>query len=127
MKNIITEGSNREPAINFNANTGQLQIAGRSIPEGIGYDFYQPLLEWVQDYVKKPAKRTDITFKLEYCNTASFEIIFREMLRRLDLLASSGNNVTMHWHYEKGDDDMKDAGQDLASLLKHIKVQITSY
>lgn len=124
MKNIITEGSKREPAINFDASTGQLQISGRSIPEGIGYEFYQPLLDWVQNYVTNPARKTDVIFQLEYCNTASFEIIFREMLRKLDILAGTGHKTTMHWYYEKGDDDMKDAGHDLGSLLKNIKVKI---
>ena len=49
MENLDLNGSSKTPTVNFNATTGVLTLAGRSIPEN-SIEFYKPLLAWIEEY-----------------------------------------------------------------------------
>lgn len=115
MEIITIEGTAKTPAIKFDAAQGKLEIKGRSIPEdAIG--FYKNLLEILDQYVNSFSKPSLVDIQLEYFNTASSKCIY-EVLKRFDAIHSKGGNVTINWYYEEDDDDMRDTGEDYASLL----------
>ena len=116
MDNLIIEGSNKTPAISFKAETGTLEIAGKSIPEN-SFGFYQPLFSWIDNFVLNPVAKTDIKISLEYFNTSSSKCLL-DILRKLEALKKSGKStVTVSWYYEADDEDMMEAGQDYDSLV----------
>ena len=51
MENILIEKSNDTPMVNFNAESGILQISGDSYPEFPG-NFYTPIIKWLEEYIK---------------------------------------------------------------------------
>lgn len=115
MENIQLVGTDRTPKIDFNSETGILEISGRSIPEN-SITFYKPLFDWLDNYVEQPQKYTKIEFKLEYFNTSSSKCIL-DMLRKLERLPEEGFSTLVKWYYDDGDEDMEESGNDFKSLI----------
>ncbi len=115
MENIKLEGTGRTPEVSFDALTGNLLIAGRSIPEN-SIAFYQPLFDWLDDYVKKPSVNTLFEFNLEYFNTSSSKCIL-DMLRKLEMLSEKNHKTLVRWYFDEGDEDMEESGNDFKSLI----------
>ncbi|GAB4395491.1 MAG: DUF1987 domain-containing protein [Microscillaceae bacterium] len=115
MENIKLEGTGRTPEIDFDAHQGNLLIGGRSIPEN-SISFYQPLFDWLDDYVKSPQSKTLVEFNLEYFNTSSSKCIL-DILRKLERLPENGFQTLVKWYYDEGDEDMEESGRDFQSLI----------
>ncbi len=116
MENLIVEGTNKTPTVKLIADSGLLEISGKSIPEN-SFGFYQPLLTWLDNYIAQPSPKTEVKIILEYFNTSSSKCIL-DMLRKLESLKkTSRSEVVILWHYEKEDEDMMEAGQDYNSLV----------
>jgi len=115
MDNLIIEGTGKTPDIRFNA-SGAIEIGGKSIPEN-SIGFYQPLYNWIDEYVRNAADNTDVKISLEYFNTSSSKCLL-DILRKLEALQKSGKSkVNISWYYEADDEDMMEAGQDYDSLV----------
>jgi hypothetical protein len=116
MENFILEGSPKTPRINFNANTGVLEIKGRSIPEN-SIEFYKPIYDWLEKYMQVAKPETTVNVVLEYFNTSSSKCIL-DFFKKLEVLNNSGKTkVTIHWHYEEDDEDMLEAGEDYQAII----------
>ena len=71
MENYFIEGTEDTPQIEFNAESSDFSISGRSLPQN-AIDFYAPILEWVDKTLNETERHT-FTFeiKIEYFNTSS--------------------------------------------------------
>lgn len=116
MENVFIEGSGRTPKVSFDANNGILEISGRSIPEN-SIVFYQPLFNWLNDYMKNPPFTTNVIFKFEYFNTSSSKCIL-DILRKLENLSKVNEHVYIRWYYEEGDEDMEESGRDFKTITE---------
>jgi len=72
MQKVATKTS---PAISFDSEAGLLVIEGHSIPEN-PIDLFQPLMEEVVKYCEKPAAKSTVELRFDYCNTSSVKWIF---------------------------------------------------
>ncbi len=115
MENIQLEGTGRTPEVSFNAQTGDLSISGRSIPEN-SIAFYQPLFDWLDAYIQVPCPETIFEFNLEYFNTSSSKCIL-DMLRKLEALSEKRHDTRVKWYFDEGDEDMEESGNDFKSLI----------
>lgn len=115
MQSLIIEGSNITPNVNFNVETGVLELKGRSIPEN-SLDFYQPLYSWLDEYANKPAAKTVVNVHLDYFNTSSSKCIL-DILKRIDKIDEKGHDVLIKWYYDESDEDMMESGEDYMDLL----------
>jgi len=70
LKTIIIEGSSKTPQFDLNQITGDLIIAGKSIPENAA-KVYEPVFNWMTEYIKNARPTTNLRLNLEYFNTAS--------------------------------------------------------
>lgn len=112
----MIEGSGKTPEVKFVADSGMLEISGKSIPEN-SFGFYQPLFSWIDLYSNAPAPATEIKVSLEYFNTSSSKCLL-DIFRKLELIKKSGKSrVSVSWYYEADDEDMMEAGQDYDSLV----------
>lgn len=114
MEPISIEGTQKTPTVNFNHETGKIEIKGRSIPEN-SIEFYKPLVDWLEQYGAAPQKLTEVNVQLEYFNTSSSKCLF-DLFKMLSNIHDRGNEVTVAWYYVEGDDDMLETGQDFESL-----------
>ena len=103
------------PYVNFSED-GIIDIEGRSITEDV-FSFWQPLLEWVTEYCKKPAEFTSVSIYLEYTNSSSNKYI-NEILRRLEECYSNGHRLLINWKYEEDDESIFQLGKDLEAISK---------
>ena len=116
MESIRIEKTRKTPDITFNAETGILQIEGKSIPEN-SIEFYKPLVDWLDEYGKNPKEKTEVNIKLEYFNTSSSKCIL-DVFKKLESIYKDNNEVVINWYYEEDDEDMLEAGEDYQSILK---------
>ena len=121
----MIEGTNKTPVVKFIAITGSMEISGKSIPEN-SFGFYQPLLQWIDNYASQASKSTEVKIQLEYFNTSSSKCLL-DIFRKLATMKKNGNSaVSILWHYEAEDEDMLEAGEDYDALVdidfKFIKV-----
>jgi len=115
MNNISIEGTPKTPTVNFNSETGILELSGRSIPEN-SIDFYIELLNWIENYGESTSLKTELNMKLEYFNTASSKCIL-DVFKKLEVIAKAGKDVTINWFYEMDDEDMLEAGEDYDAII----------
>jgi len=113
MENFHIKAANFIPEINFNADSGVLEIAGESYHE-YTQEFYQPVFEWLRKYISEPGKDITFNFRMSYYNTSSS----RRFLEIFDLLEdyqnNMGGNVTINWYYKENDLDMLESGEEYA-------------
>ena len=116
MKNLIIKGEAKTPTVEFNYDSGELVISGRSIPEN-SIEFYKPIIEWLE--LLKVSDRDNIVLdiKLEYFNTSSSKCIL-DVFKKLEEIRSVGKEANIRWFFEGDDEDMEEAGQDFSAIIK---------
>lgn len=116
MEKLNLEGSPKTPHVEFDAESGELLLKGRSIPEN-SIEFYDPIFNWVDNYGASPKDETTVKVLLEYFNTSSSKCIL-DFFRKLENINKSGKSkVKIQWHFEEDDEDMEEAGEDYQAIL----------
>lgn len=116
MEPLIIEGTPKTPTVKFDAETGVIEIKGRSIPEN-SVEFYKPLVDWLEEYKANPAPKTQVNIQLEYFNTSSSKCIL-DVFKKLEAIHKAKNDVEINWYYEEDDEDMLEAGEDYESIIR---------
>jgi hypothetical protein len=114
MDPIKIEGTPKTPTVNFNAESGVLEVKGRSIPEN-AVEFYKPLVDWIGNYGDSAKADTVVNIQLEYFNTSSSKCIL-DVFKKLESV-NGKTNITINWHYEEDDEDMLEAGEDYQAII----------
>lgn len=102
MQNLTLERSTSTPSVNFDAAQGYLKLSGESYPEN-SFEFFGPLLEWVENYLAESVGAIRLEIGLTYMNTSSI----KSMMDLLDLLEEAhgdGREVTVTWFYDEEND-----------------------
>jgi hypothetical protein len=94
---------------------GRVFILGRSILENPA-EFYRPIHDWVEKYVKESCDMTTIQFGFEFINTTSIKWVYA-ILKELAKIPDMSTRAKISWYYEEGDEDMSDLGFILRSLV----------
>ena len=115
MDTIKIQGTDDTPTIVLDAEKNVFEIAGRSLPEDVNA-FYNPILEWLEQYKQNPNEKTIFGFKLTYFNTASSKLLLDILMKLLDI-HESGKEVMIKWYYEEDDEDMFEAGEEYDELV----------
>ena len=89
---------------------------GRSIPENPG-EFYRPIYDWINRYVRINGYKTRIELGFEYINTSSTKWIYN-IIKQIAGIPDLEKNVKIIWYYDDGDDDMCELGFILRSLVE---------
>mgnify|MGYP005842394231 CR=1 FL=1 len=116
MDPIKIEGTRKTPEVLFDAEKGIIEVEGRSIPEN-SIEFYNPLVDWLDEYAKEPKEKTEVNIRLEYFNTSSSKCIL-DVFKKLEAIYKNDKDVIINWYYEEDDEDMLEAGEDYQSILK---------
>lgn len=104
------------PEMEFDPESGVINITGRSIPEH-PREFYKPIMDWIDAYLQDPAPVTTINFKVDYFNSSSFKLLII-VFEKFCSLASKGKQVSVNWYYEDDDEEMKDTGEEFQRTVK---------
>ena len=118
MESIYLEGTNTTPKINFNYAEGLIEIKGRTFPAVYGL-FYDPLIEWVREYIKDPKPQTKVIIELDHLNSGSIFAIL-EIFGLLDRIYKQGKNIEVKWYYEIDDND----DRFILGVIEDVRVQV---
>lgn len=106
MNVLYLEATQDTPRIFLNQKEGVFEVSGRSLPED-SETFYQPVIDWLNQYAEAPNPSTVFSFNLKYFNSASSKLIYDvlETLRKV-------KGASVQWMYQKDDEDILDAGKE---------------
>jgi len=79
-------------------------------------EFYQPILDWLDEYAKEPLDETVFEFRLQYYNTASSKVIFI-IMQKLEAIYHAGNKIKVKWIYPEDDEALQEAGEEYEDLI----------
>lgn len=112
MKDLIIEATKSTPYINFNAKKHELTMGGNSYPENTS-NFFDDVLDWVNEYVEKNEKKTTINIKFNYFNTSTS----KALLDIIDLFEEKflkGIPVELNWYYTEENESIHESGEEFA-------------
>ena len=121
---INLEKTKNSPEIILDRDASIFKIAGRSIVED-PKEFYSPVYNWLEEYIKNPLKETDFVFDLEYFNSSSARQIM-QLIMLLEQIPETGNKVKVLWMYEEGDEMSKERGDEI-KLVSKLDFEIKEY
>jgi hypothetical protein len=114
MGGFAISGTDSFPTIIFNPSQRLFHIHGISIPEN-GKAFYEPVINWLENYAKHPNPETELLIDLEYFNlSTSKSMLF--MFYLLNQMHDEGKKVKVTWCYR--DAYILSAGRDYAFMVK---------
>ena len=126
MQNLFFKKSDEDFStsltVDFNAETGICLLSGESFVEN-SREVYQPVLNWIEDYLD--SDKIDLTFinKIKYFNSAFVKIIF-EMLMIFKEFEKKGKIIKIEWHYNKSDSELENdiisMSIDSGMKIKHV-------
>ena len=113
MTELIIEQTPKTPQIDLNQFTGDIIFFGKSIPENAA-KVYEPVLNWVKEYILNANPTTNLRLNLEYYNTAT-SIWLTKIIKELIRINNPDFTLIMHLYLPVEDydgindfDDIKD-------------------
>ncbi len=110
MENLNINAEKSTPKIDFNYKTGHLLITGQSYPEFAG-KFYDPLIKWIEVFLKESHTPLVMELTLIYINTSSIKMIFT-LFGILEKNYKAGKNITINWYYDPENEVAKECGEE---------------
>jgi len=117
FKSIFIEPTEKTPQVDLNHLTGELILAGRSIPEN-ATEFYQPIFNWISEYTTEPRQTTNLRLNLEYFNTAS-SIWLAKTVKCLSKIENPDYILFIHLYFNIEEYDNMDV-EDIKDALSHV-------
>jgi len=110
MEPLIVYGAKNTPSVYFDKAAGIFEIVGISLPANV-LDFFNPVLEWIDRYIKDPNENTVLTLRMEYLNTSSAKVM-NIIIHKFETILRTGKKVRICWYYAPNEQEMKEMGQD---------------
>lgn len=101
------------PLVVASFDEGIISIKGKIIPENPDEFFHQLEILTNKCLTQKKEGKLNLNLQLDYFNTPSSKFLahyFKALLVE---------QPSINWHYEKGDDSIKEAGEDYSTMLKY--------
>ena len=130
MDNLSRPKTKNTLGVEFDSSTGMLELAGSSFPENAS-EFFNPIIDWLQQFMLEVTGKITLNFKLDYLNSSSIKFV-SDMLEKLEMYHKGGGDVQINWYYDENDEDIQEMGEDLKEdffnvLNKFEKTSFTKY
>jgi hypothetical protein len=127
MKIIEIEATESTPRILFDHINYKFEFIGEASPEDAKH-FFNPLFTWMDElysYIhyaisqNSQAKSHPINFvvHIDYITSSSLKCLY-DILKKIVKLKELTPDVQVTWLYDHGDDDMKENGEEFATMLQ---------
>ena len=124
MDPLYLEETDETPGVKLDAGKNLFEFVGKSLPEDVA-TFYNPILDWLNEYSNNLNDTTEVVFRLDYFNTASSKMIL-DILMKLEEFQESGKEVKVKWYFAEDDEDMEDAGAEYSEIVD-VPFEFESY
>ena len=122
MENLHIEATKYTPEINLDAEKGLIQIKGKSYPENT-FEFYAPLMKWVEEYFECCAKEeTIVEMEIIYFNSSSSKLFF-DFFDILDEKKDE-HNIIIKWIYDEENENAEEAGADFIEDFEDLDIRL---
>jgi hypothetical protein len=119
---MIFKGTKDLPSLEFIEDEGYIKIWGRAIATEARLDFWQPLIDKMEDYLKTP-RDIVLHLELEFFSTPSAKAIL-DLLKLIEKKVVKNERIlTIKWFSDE-DEDSREAGEDFASMIPHANWEI---
>ena len=115
MDALVFEKGKDTFGITLDKENNKFLFEGRSIPEN-SVAFFKPVIDWLEEYAKSPNDETIVNMDFIYFNTSTAKLIL-DVLNEFDTVKKSGKSVKIIWHYMEDDFDIKEAGEEYATMV----------
>lgn len=121
MKHLFVEPTEFTPKVQFNPQEKDFWIEGISRPEN-SLEFYNPIIQWIKGYRKHIQKKVDkspsitLNINMIYFNSSSAKFLI-DILLEFITITKLGKGVDVNWHYEDGDDEIFESGEEIAEIV----------
>lgn len=122
MEKIVIEPTKK--SLEVECSPGYFKLSGNSILSD-PRKFFQPIVEWVEEYVQNPENLTTIDLKLEYVDTASVQSVF-DIMRIFKPLQDKDKEVVVNFYFEFDDPELLELGEIMEGRLG-IKFNFIEY
>jgi len=114
MKDLIINST--KDSLEVICKDGQLSMEGNSILAN-AQKFFQPVMDWVDEYIQSPPDNTEITLKFNYVDTASVQAVF-DVLKKFREISNFEERVVVNWYFEFDDPELLEVGEIMEGRLK---------
>ena len=121
MEKIHIEATKYTPEINLDAEKGLIQIKGKSYPENT-FEFYAPVIKWIQEYFKNSKEVTIVELEIIYFNSSSSKLFF-DLFDILDEMKDQ-HKIIIKWLYDEENEYALEAGEDFMEDFEDLDIQL---
>ncbi|GIZ52251.1 biofilm regulation phosphoprotein SiaC [Noviherbaspirillum aridicola] len=110
MQDIQIASTQSTPAIRTNFADGVIEMRGDSYPEN-SYELFTPVLDWIEAYLREPARPLRLVLHLLYLNTSSV----KAMMDIFDLLEQAHReqrDVSVRWYYDEQNERVAELAEE---------------
>lgn len=123
MDALIMKSGKDTPFVSFNTDNNVFDISGESYTL-LPNEFYEPILQWLHDYLPLNTNPITVNIQLNYFNTATYYPLC-EILRTLERYQEGrGIKVTVNWFAHQDDREMLNDIQLMKSGLQGLFFQV---
>jgi hypothetical protein len=115
LENLSFAATASSPRVRSDAEAGFLELAGESYPEN-SFEFFQPILEWVADFLARDDRPLRVELRLTYLNTSSIKCMM-DLLDAMEEAHLSGRAVSLTWFYDPENDRALDLAEEFREDL----------
>lgn len=121
MEKLIIDPTVFTPKVLLDHEERFLEIGGESRPQDVR-EFYGSIFEWMDEFSEKLLNSDDnskpviISFNFNYFNSGSAKCIL-DICKILSRLRCREIDASARWYYVRGDDDMLEAGKEIARIV----------
>jgi hypothetical protein len=112
MEALIIEKTNYTLGVNFNPDSGDFVLEGRSLPENT-IDFFNPIFSYVKRYINDIKGEVVLNCKIVYFNSGSSKRL-NELFQIFEDYAKQNGKVKINWYFEEDDEDQMEEGEEFA-------------
>lgn len=110
MNDLDIPRTNSTPAIVADPARGVLSMHGDSYPEN-SFALFQPVLDWVEDYLTKTDQPLRLELELLYLNTSSVRALM-DILDRLEEAYQENRRVSVIWLYDAANERVAELAEE---------------
>jgi len=115
LENLSFAASASSPRVRSDAEAGLLELTGESYPEN-SFEFFQPILGWVADFLARDDRPLHVELRLTYLNTSSIKCMM-DLLDAMEEAHLSGRAVSLTWFYDPENDRALDLAEEFREDL----------
>ncbi len=127
MNTIEIEATESTPKILFDHLNYKFEFIGEASPEDAKH-FFKPLFAWMDDFYNyiyyansqnKSINNRPINFvvHVDYITSSSLKCLY-DILKKIARLKELAPETQITWLFDKGDEDMKENGEEFATMLE---------